>query len=458
MATGSDSVKEKDAGWQDYSAPAQDWQDYSGPSTSTGIAAPQGTAGTGSTGKDILTGLAEGAANTTGNLVSGTARLINKIPVIGERLAPEQGIKALEGITAQRSEPQNPTQAIAKTGEQIGEWMIPSGGEEKAASMAPRFLSKYGPPLMRTGEAALESGLRNKSQGGEFGTGAEVGAGAGVLGEGMRAAAPSMAEGALGISKRMRGYGKTPGTAILEETSGIRPATIEKSAQNKLGQLTGDIERKALVHPGNISLRPALSTIDSEMAKAAAQNNEGAYRQLEKVRGSLTNKFDTGATIPADVPASDALDLKRGMRNQFITNWNPETMSGTRATAAKSSHAIDQELDKALGPQFASKNQRISSLIPVAERAESAQRGAELPERVFHRIGAHTGALAGTLGGGAYGYHQGGLPGMLKYGTAGLVLPEVLASPTTRMGIARGMYGSMLPRTIAGVALQADRP
>jgi hypothetical protein len=417
--------------------------------SSTGIAAPQGTEGTGHTGRDLLTGVAEGAANTTGNLVSGAARLINKIPYVGETLAPEQGIKALEARTEERSKPANEDESLGRTGEQIAEWMIPTGAEEKAGAMAAEHLpqiARFIRPAAKIATGAMESGLRNTSQGGEFSTGAEFGAGTGILGEGMRAAAPPLAESALGISKRLRGYGKTPGLAALEETRGIRPETIERTAQEKLGGLTSQINNQAAVHPGTVSLQPALDRIDTAIKKATSQNDAATVKQLSGVRDALTTEIGTGIAIPPDVTAERGLNLKRGLRTQFVSNWNPEVMHGTKALAAGASGDIDRVLDNALGRDFAERNQRISSLIPVAERAESEGRNAGIGQRSLHRIAAHTGASALALGGGAYGYHEGGIPGMIKYGTLGILAPEVLTSPEAEMLAARTLYSPATSR------------
>lgn len=437
-------------GWQDYE-PRQDdgWQDTNAKPVAAAVSKP---ANDQSTLKDIGTGIAEGTANTTGNLVSSTAHLLNKIPVVGEYLSPKEGIKALEDRTQQASAPHNTTQAIARTGEQIGEWLLPSGAEEKGAALLGKYLPMAGKALpwaTKLATSAVESGLRNKSQGGEFGTGAEAGVGGELLNQGLQKAAPVLAESALGITKKMRGYGKTPGIAALEDTSGILPSTVERSAQSKIGDLTSDVEGMARSHPGTVSMRPAIATIDSKIADAAAENNGEAVKQLQKVRSAITEKFDTGVPLPLDQPASDALNLKRGVRTQFVKNWNPETMEGTRAAAAGAGHEIDNVLDHALGKDFETKNQRISSLIPVAERAESIQRGAPLTQRIAGRVAAHTGALTGA----GIGYHEYGLPGAI----AGLAIPEILSSPAGQMAAARAMKSGIIPKATRGIALQLDR-
>lgn len=410
---------------------------------------------------DLGTGMAQGAANTVGSSIGGIAKLLRKIPYVGETLAPQAGINALEARTAERSQPQNTTQQIGKTGEQVGEFLLPSGLEEHLPALAARlpWMGKAALPLLRTGEQALEMGTRNASQGGSFGTGAVVGGAGGAIGEGLRAAAPAVAESALGITKQMRGYGKTPGVAALEETSGLRPATIERQAQAKIGQLTSGIENAAASHTGTVSLQPAIDTIDQEIAKATAQNNAGAIEQLQRVRDSLTKNVTNGLPLSPNQPATTALNLKRGVRTQFVKNWNPELMSGTRAVAAHAGGAIDSELDNALGPEFASANQRISSLVPVAERAESLGRDPSIAQKVGNRIAAHTGALAGSVVGGAEGYREHGLPGLALGSVIGLTAPEILAASPTRMAAARAMYSpATLLRLLTGAGLQLNRP
>lgn len=398
-----------------------------------------------------------GSLKGLGNTVSGISSAIHAIPGIGPKIIPNEGLSAFKTITR----PEGTAQKLGYGAEQAAEFLLPGPAEEKAGALAAEHLpsvAKIAAPAARIGVQALDTGLLNKAQGGTFKGGLAAGAGGGVAGEAMRAAAPALAESALGISKRMRGYGKTPGVAALEETRGIRPATIERTAGSRLGELTKNIEGMAQSHKGTVSLRPALNTIDREMQRAIRENDQAGYNQLHNIREALTTEFSTGSPIPRDVPAAQALDLKRGMRKQFISNWNPEVLSGTRATAARSSGAVDKELDSALGPDFAANNQRISSLIPVAERAESEGRNAGLLQNMRHRVAAHTGALTGAIGGGLYGYQKGGPEKAVEYGLAGIALPELIASPEAGMAAARTLHSPVTPRILKGAAVQIDRP
>ncbi|MFP5230767.1 MAG: hypothetical protein ACLGXA_24385, partial [Acidobacteriota bacterium] len=134
-------------------------------------------------------------------------------------------------------DPSNPIQAFGRQAEQTGEFLVPGLGEEAATARAGRLA-----PLARIGFNALTSGLLNKAQGGDFSTGAVAGGAGSALAEGGKAVAPGLAEGAMGIRKLDRAYGRSPGNAILEETRGFRPENVAASAQSKLGELRPRLE------------------------------------------------------------------------------------------------------------------------------------------------------------------------------------------------------------------------
>ena len=123
----------------------------------------------------------------------------------------------------------------------LAQFMIPGSLEDRVAAGAPGMLS----PLLKLGSAALASGAVNKAQGGSFGGGAAAGAGGSLIGSGLRAIAPRLAESALGIRNTDRAFGKTPGQAILNETHGFRPETIAESGQSKLNDLIPQVESMA---------------------------------------------------------------------------------------------------------------------------------------------------------------------------------------------------------------------
>jgi hypothetical protein len=393
---------------------------------------------------DTLQGLGAGALSTAHNI----GKLVYPDALANRITGPEDPAKTEALLGAH-----NTTQKIAKGAEQTGEFLLPGAAEErgaaKLAEFAPR-LGKAAAPLARIATSALSSGAVNAAQGGSPVTGAAMGAGGQVLGQGMKAAAPIIAETALGLPKAARAFGKTPGLALLNETSGIRPSTIAESAQGRLGELTPELEREAASSSTPASLLPARGIVGDAMNKAADQNAEGLFNQLGK-QGDFLNYGGTSG----EVSPKKLLDLKRGFNEEHL-RWNPEMHDRALSTGRKAYNALDQELDRTV-PQAADLNQRISSLIPVAQRAESVSRNAPTLQRAAQRFGAHTGAL--TLGaiGGYQGYREGGVPGAVAGSLTGVLAPELIASPEGQMALARTLNKARGLTPLVGAALQFDR-
>jgi hypothetical protein len=190
---------------------------------------------------DLSKGIVKGGLNT----INGVSSLIHSIPGgIGETLVPQSGLTGAKMY----AEPHGTAQKIGKGTEQAAEFMLPGLGEEgaglKLAEFAPT-LGRMAAPIARIGVQSLGSGLINKEQGGTFATGAAAGmAGAGI-GEGLKAAAPSL----TGLAQ---GVGRKTGKAILDETSGIFPNAVRKSAQavsNNIGEQIGDVMENASRRP-----------------------------------------------------------------------------------------------------------------------------------------------------------------------------------------------------------------
>lgn len=251
--------------------------------------------------------------------------------------------------------------------------------------------------------------------------------------------AESLAERSIGIRKIDRAYSKTPGKAMLEETGGLSPEAVADSARRRTGTLLPELEQKIAASRVISTIKPALDVIDAEIAKAQAQNSATKVAQLQKLRATLVEPIpgfagaidpNTGIIMESQTPQT-VLNLKRGFGDEHIGRWNPETMQGVEKTAARAYHQLDNQIDLS-APDAAGLNQRISSLIPVAQRAESISRNASLPQRVMGRVAAHSGALAGGIA----GYHYGGIPG----GLMGLVLPELISSASGQITVARALH------------------
>lgn len=297
------------------------------------------------------------------------------------------------------------------------------------------LLPLIGPAAAQAGEQ-IGSGDTAGGMGRAAGLIAPIVAGPAVakgVGKAIEAPAGPIAETALGVRKLDRAYGKTPGKAVLEETTGVRPGTIENSARARLKTLNSDLENTVAGSNNPASLRPGIDVVNNAEAKAVGRNAKTTVDQLSPMRAHLTKDNFSGAAIPTVTTPSKLLALKRGFGDEFIHNWNPDTMKDVRGTAAKTYHALKNELETA-APGSGPINERISSLIPVAERARSTDLNAGAPQKILGRIARPTGALIGA----AEGFRHGGPIG----GLIGLGLPEVISSPTTQMIAARTLHAA----------------
>ncbi len=334
--------------------------------------------------------------------------------------------------------------------------------------------------------ASIEDAQDKQAAGNYSGaTGASLGIGAnlalpakvpqimGAVGRGLKLAAEPVAESALGIQRMQRAYGKTPGAAVLEETTGFKPATVANSAKNKLTQLNSELENKVATSNIPTSLAPARKVIADRARVAASGNSSYTPDELAQMQAQLTvprrgfagaTSYPPGAATPIKITPAGAvvpgpsppltiseiqdpatmLRMKREFGNDF-TKWNPLHPQKEMVTARQAYGAMDNQLDQT--PGVDKLNQRISSLIPVKERGELEDLGAGVTQRAAHRVAAHTGALVA----GAEGYHLGGLPGAV----AGIVGPELLASPTGQMAVARGLYRTGKAASIPAVGKTA---
>jgi hypothetical protein len=407
---------------------------------------------------DTLEGIGEGALNTVHGVGEGIRKLGNfgsrnsARPGEGDRLIPPVGQNALAKIAT----PDNTMQSIGKFGEQAGEFMMPGEAEESALAHIPQAVNKF-KPVARMLLQGADSGLVNKAQGGSFTEGAEGGVfGAGV-GEGARAVAPHLAESAMKITRRAREFGRTPGAAILEDTTGIRPATVAQRAGQAIARKTSQME--SLVNDATNagktgSTLGARSVLDSEIAKAP-RNARGFSEGLHNL-GDLLH-FDNPSPLgPRRVTytPNELLEMKRGIGTE-VSNWNPEMRKGLGPVSRKLYSPIDKEVDR-LAPGSGELNQHISSLIPARDFMQRRALGAGIAQRVADRALAHTGALLGGVAGGKAGYDRGGVPGAVFGGIGGLALPEILASPESQMLAARTAF--KFPRRLTtGLSLQTLR-
>lgn len=348
--------------------------------------------------------------------------------------------------------PANTTQKIGKGVEQAAEFLLPTGVEEAGAKLGGEALGRAGQVLGRVGGAGMHAGAVNKVQGGTFTGGALAGAAGAGVGMGLKKIAPVLAETALKMRAPDRAYGRTPGEAILNETTGFTPGKIASQAADKVNQYSNDLESMARDSPSPMSLQPAREEATRSIDAAYGRNNKSTYDKLVRMGHQLDTDLD-GNEIPETISPQQGLHLKRGI-GDLQTSWNPATQpKWVSGQVGRVYHALDSELDRAL-PGGADLNQKISSLMPVEQRANAEDLNAGLLQRIHHRFGSATGALVG----GAAGYHFGGVPGAV----AGLIGPELLSNPTTLMMEARALnspaIGKIAIPAAVGAGAQVFRP
>lgn len=283
--------------------------------------------------------------------------------------------------------------------------------------------------------------------------------------------APEAAESSLGIGTQARAYGKTPGVAALEETSGLRPATVlasTREAMNNIGQQIASEYQAAGQAGARVSIQPALDILEKERQKALAQGRPDYAADIAKNQDRLTTDYakidqmeqakkaaiqqgntqlasviqsqqdQVRATPRVTMSPEDLWKLKQGQGD--TTNWNPNTDPRQIVKLNRAVYrAMDDELDRA-APATSDLNQTYSSLREVAKRADIESRGASIAQSAMNRIARPTGALASAIFGGVEGSRLGGPTGGIIGATAGLLAPEVVASPTTQMGLARALW------------------
>lgn len=343
-------------------------------------------------------------------------------------------------------------QGIGKGVGNAAQFLIPMAGEEKLAAYGASKLPMLGEaarPLARIGASALGAGTVNKAQGGGFGTGALAGGVGSGIGMGLKALAPTFAESALRVSGNDRIYGRTLGRAILDDTRGILPDTITRTGRDTINTLTPELENLANTSGQNGargSLSGARQLVDKNIGVNLNNRAVNSASDLHPIRDFLKTDAVTGLPLADSQNPTGLLRLKRGVDADFVGNWNPNKQSQTALDTAKSVYGNLADQFHSAAPGTEAIDQRISSLIPVVNRAERAARSAGITENVLNKFRTPTGALTGAIGGGGVGYERGGIPGALGGAAIGAIAPALIASPEAQMAIARGLNSNVIPK------------
>jgi hypothetical protein len=268
-----------------------------------------------------------------------------------------------------------------------------------------------------------------------------------------RRGAGALAENAVGIRAPDRAFGATPGKAILEETKGFNPATIADSANTRIGQLGNEVTTAA-ANAGPISLKPARGIVSNAITSAQAGNSQPRalfpiQEHLSTPHPGFAGAIDNSVTPPQiaeDQPALNFLGMKRRLATDF-SSFNPRTSTDESvALANQVHHQMGQDFNSAV-PGGEALNQRIQSLIPVAQRAKMKALNGGIIDQTVDQATRPTGGLFGPI----FAAEHGGPVA----GAGVLAAQRLLGSPTARMAGARGIFAGakrnpMFPKLVAG--------
>lgn len=238
---------------------------------------------------------------------------------------------------------------------------------------------------------------------------------------------------ALRLPAKSESFGANPSKMLLEQTSGVRPATIARSAQDRTNVVRPQMEQLVSQATTPIDLAQPRQLVRNAEALASRQGNQLVHGQLQPMREALEGNRVTGVSYPPTIPATDALDLKRGFGDEFVDYGNPNVHTKVNAVGKSVYGDLNSQIHAA-APGSEEMDQIVHGLIPVSHAAQKTMLAPTLGQRILTRISRPTGGMLPA----AIGYSAGGPFGA----AAAITATEAAASPIPLMMAARGLYGT----------------
>lgn len=289
-----------------------------------------------------------------------------------------------------------------------------------------------------------------------------------ATGRGLSRVAEPVAEQALGIRSVDRKFGRVPGRAALDETTGVRPETVSRQAQTRMADLTAQRNTALGASPNKVDLGPARSEVENGITRAAAGNSDTSHlipmrEQLNEPKPGFAGNTSpsmgaplapgtAGPVAPLTISQlqdpMNALAIRQRLGNDFTKFDMARPVSREQMAVGNKAYGGLTNAIHAAVPESAPLDRRISNLIPIKESADIRALQPETTGRVLTRLARPTGALIGA----AEGARLGGIPG----GIAGLVIPEMLTDPAAQMIGARTLdaAGKVARSPITGRSIQ----
>jgi len=456
--------------WEEFQPkPKAPWEEYGG--SSVGAPATPPTPPAYDKRADLRHAMETESTPLVGPIVRGSAALLDKVGALDPLINTVNTIgRGIHGLHHPESQPGTRTAAdLAEgvTGAALP-FALPSMIRRPVAAAAGGLIGMGGQKLGEKVTAAAGGDPDTQRLVGDVSsavTGPLLSRGVGAM---MKAPAPMLAKSALGINGRTEAYGATPGKAILEETRGVSPATIEESARARMTDLGNQLEGRARATTTPLSLVPARERLSGISSDAAAANSRVTPREVSPMLRQLTEpqpgftgrtEYPAGAHTPITISpgmsgdpmplvrgrapsqvvapeqsATDFLGMKRQFDKDFISNWSPAANTKGQLGVARQAYGEMAREFNSKVPGAAELNQRISSLVPVAKNARLTDLNAGVGERMLNRAGRPTGGLFPLL----FGLHEGGIPGAMS----AIGLTEGIQAPEVKMIGARSLWGS----------------
>jgi hypothetical protein len=274
-------------------------------------------AGPKSAAEQAASGAVTGAAKGLGSTVSGIGTLLNKIPGVGEILAPKEGLAAEKGMIG---EPEGTAQWVGYGGENLAEFML---GDEalKGLSMADKFKNISGamaifeksPRIMR----AIQMGADVGKAAGELGDEAKaliaknpvlarlVGAGMDAIRQGAVQGAQTLAKTGSPAEAVKQGAETGAASGVLGSAFGILGRATEKAGE--AGQAVKAASEAGANAPTTIEAGQKVA----DQIQAANQQMHGDFEAgIQKLKGDLGDQKVPYAGSPLQKAAQEALQGK----------------------------------------------------------------------------------------------------------------------------------------------------
>ena len=196
--------------------------------------------------------------------------------------------------------PVGTAQAVGKAVGNAAQFLIPGDAEVAGAAKLAPYLGGLGSKMAA---GALGSAIVNKAEGGSALAGGIAGAAGPVISQGLKSIAPVIAEKALGVRGVDRAMGRTPGDAILNDTTGLTPGTIADQANDVSNGLTSQVEGMLAKAPDG-TLAPARDVANSYLGTAIGRNSAESIKRTSGVADQLTRQLGSdGKPLMEPVPS-----------------------------------------------------------------------------------------------------------------------------------------------------------